>query len=56
MYLIVRQSDNKIIGSAVKEIDEVDASKKGYVIYEIEDDEFTIDMLGNHIEEFDNWE
>jgi hypothetical protein len=53
MFLIVKQSDNTIIGNAIKPIDISEASKKGYLVFEIDDTEFKADMLGSKIESFD---
>jgi len=55
MFLIVRQSDSVIIGSAIKPIHMESASQKGYIICEIPDDEFNPQMLGSKIEDFDHW-
>lgn len=56
MFLIVRQEDNVIIGSAIKSINIDDASKNGYIICEIPDEEFSPDLLGRKIEDFDQWD
>lgn len=53
MYIIVRHSDNVIIGSAVRPMDEVQASKNGYKIFEIDDTEFSVSMIGQKLDGFD---
>jgi hypothetical protein len=55
MFLIVRQSDNVIIGSAIKAINIDEFSKKGYVIFEIPDKEFTPKLIGSKLEEYEHW-
>lgn len=52
MYLIVRASDNIIVGTAIRPIDEASSSKNGYKIYQIEDSEFVPEMLGAKLEGF----
>jgi hypothetical protein len=56
MFLIVRQSDNVIIGSAIKPINIEDASKNGYIVCEMPDAEFTPDLIGSKIEDFETWD
>lgn len=53
MYIIVRHSDSIIMGSATRAVDERDLSKNGYVVYEIENDKFSYDMIGSKLESFD---
>lgn len=53
MYILVRQKDNIIIGTAKKQVDEESASKNGCRVYEISDDEFKPSMLGSKLEAFD---
>ena len=53
MYIIVRQSDSTIIGSATRQVDQRDMSKNGYVVYEIENDKFSYDMIGSKLESFE---
>lgn len=53
MFLIVRKTDNVIIGSAIKSINLNDASAKGYEIYEIDDAEFNPEMLGSTLDYFE---
>lgn len=53
MYIIVRHSDNLIVGSATRRVDEKEASKNGYKVFEIDDKEFRVDMIGSKLESFD---
>lgn len=53
MYILVRKSDNIIIGTATKLVDENTASTKGYNVYEVPDSEFKISMLGSKLTGFD---
>ena len=53
MYIIVRHSDNIIIGSATRPVDESEASRNGYKIFQIEDSEFKVEMIGSRLESFD---
>ena len=53
MYILVRQKDNVIVGTAIKPIDEASASKSGCKVYEIADDEFDIKMLGSRLNSFE---
>jgi hypothetical protein len=55
MYLIIKQDDSVIIGSAIKPINMDEASKNGYIICEIPDNEFDPKMLGSKIEDFEQW-
>lgn len=53
MYIIVRHSDNIIIGSATRPVDQRDASKNGYKVFEIENSKFSFDMIGSKLESFE---
>lgn len=53
MYIIVRHSDDIIIGSAVRPMDEVEASKRGYKVFEVDDADFDVSMIGSKLESFD---
>lgn len=55
MFLIIKQDDSVIIGSAIKPINIDEASKNGYIICEIPDSEFDPKMIGSKIEDFENW-
>lgn len=55
MYLIVRQNDNVIIGTAVNTLNVDALSKQGYILCEIPDNEFTLDLLGSKIENYEDW-
>lgn len=52
MYILVRQSDNVIVGTAIRPIDELSASKSGCRIYEIDESEFTPEMLGSKLTQY----
>ena len=52
MYILVNK--NKIIvGSAVNKPSKESCSAAGYKIYEIDDSEFNIDMIGTELVSFD---
>ena len=53
MYIIVRHSDKIIVGSATRPVDESEASRNGYLIFEMEDSEFKVEMIGSKLESFD---
>lgn len=53
MYIMVRQIDNVVVGSAINPININDASANGCVIYEIDDSEFTPELLGSTLDYFD---
>jgi hypothetical protein len=53
MYILVRQTDNIIIGTASRLVDEKSAADKGYNVYEIADSEFKASMLGSKLAGFD---
>lgn len=56
MFIIVRHADRIIIGSAVRQPSEAEASKNGYQIFEIDDAEFSVHMIGSKLESFDEVE
>lgn len=53
MYILVRESDKIIIGTATRMVDEKSAADKGYLIYEIKDSEFKPSMLGSKLQKFE---
>lgn len=53
MYILVRNSDNVIIGTATKLVDEKNAADKGYAVYEIKESEFRPSMLGSKLNGFE---
>jgi hypothetical protein len=53
MYIMVRQSDRVIMGSAINPISKEHASAQGYEVYEIDDAEFRVDMLGSVLNYFE---
>lgn len=52
MYILVRVSDNVIVGCANNPINSKEASKQGRRVYEIDDEDFDTSMLGQQITEF----
>jgi hypothetical protein len=52
MYILVRVSDNVIVGSGHNAMNAIEASKQGRRIYEIDDADFDQSMLGQQITEF----
>lgn len=52
MYIIVRASDNVIVGSAHNPINVKDASVSGRRVYEIDDEDFNPKMIGQKITEY----
>ena len=53
MYIIVKHPEDIIIGSAVRPIDESEASKNGYKVFEIDDKDFRVEMIGSKLESFE---
>jgi N-dimethylarginine dimethylaminohydrolase len=53
MYILVRKSDNIIIGSAMNPINKENAEKNGYDVYEIDKSEFSDKLIGSKLEKFD---
>lgn len=53
MYILVREIDNIIIGTAIRPINETIAADKGYKVYEIDESEFKPSMLGSKLQKFD---
>lgn len=56
MYIIVRHSDNIIVGSATRPVDESQASANGYKVFEISDDEFRVELIGSKLASFEEVE
>jgi hypothetical protein len=52
MYLIVRESDNIIVGSAVNKPSELDLKSKNRLVYEISNSDFSVDMIGQKLIDF----
>lgn len=50
---MVRKSDNVIIGSAVNPINTKTAEQRGYLVYELDNSEYTEDLIGNILENFE---
>lgn len=53
MYILVRATDNIIIGTATRPVDEESVSKNGCRVYEIDDSEFKPEMLGSKLTEYE---
>lgn len=53
MYIIVRKSDNVIIGTASAAVAADADSKTGYTFYEVDDSEFSSSMIGKTLESFE---
>lgn len=49
MYLVVRESDRKIVLSSVRPLDETQYTSRGMIVVEIPDDEYTPNMVGGHL-------
>ena len=52
MYIIVEAKTNKIVGCANKPVDELHCSHNGQKVFNIPDDEYSHDMLGTLLEDF----
>ena len=53
MYILVRSSDNVIVGCAINSVDERAASQNGHIVYEIPDNEFSPKIIGSQITGFE---
>lgn len=53
MYIMVRKSDNMIVGSAVNPINKKTALERGYLVYEVSKSEYSDDLIGNILENFE---
>jgi hypothetical protein len=53
MFIIVRAIDNVIVGSANNPVNVMELSKQGRRVYEIDDDKFSSDMIGQKIAEYE---
>ena len=53
MFIIVRKSDNIIVGCANSPINLQQAEQNGNVIFEIDDSEFSPDLIGQKLESHD---
>lgn len=53
MFIIVRVSDNVIVGTANSAVNIQELSKQGRRVYEIDDSTFSPDMLGQTIAEYE---
>ncbi len=52
MYILVRVTDNVIVGCANNPVNVQEASKQGRRVYEIDDADFSPEMLGQQITEY----
>lgn len=52
MYILVNK-DNIIVGCAAKKVDEAQASTNGQRVFEIDSEDFDIEMIGQKLEDFD---
>jgi hypothetical protein len=52
MFILVRKSDNIIVGCAVNKINTKDSENNGYHVYEIDNNEFHKDMIGKKLQNF----
>lgn len=53
MFILINISDNTIIGCASRPIDEIQAEKDGYKVFEIDDSEWKPSMLGSKVESYE---
>lgn len=53
MFILVRIEDNIIIGCANSVINEEQGLKDGYKVFELDESEFSPDMLGKKIDSYD---
>lgn len=52
MYILVRVADNIIVGNANNPVNVHEASKQGRKVYEIDDEDFTPEMIGQRLSEY----
>lgn len=52
MFILVRVSDNTIVGCANNPVNVHEASKQGRKVYEIDDESFSPDMIGQQLAEY----
>lgn len=53
MYIIVRASDNVIVGTSDNPINIADCSRNNRLVYEIDEKDFDKSMLGQKLENFE---
>jgi hypothetical protein len=53
MYIMVRVTDNMIIGSANNPINKKTAMDRGYLVYELSSSEYSEDLIGQILESFE---
>lgn len=52
MYILVDAKTNKIVGCASKPVNEEACSRNGQKVYEIPNDEYSHEMIGTKLEDF----
>ncbi len=53
MYIIVRATDNMIVGSAINPINTNEASKNNRIVYEIDDKDFDVSLIGKILTDYE---
>jgi len=53
MYIIVRAADNVIVGSAINPININEASKNNRLVYEIDDKDFDVSLIGKILTDYE---
>jgi hypothetical protein len=53
MFILVKKETNVIVGSAVKPLSQMDADIKNIEVYEIDDKEFDVNIIGCILESFE---
>lgn len=53
MFILVKQPENIIVATAINPVSIEDASANGCVVYEVDDSEFTPDLLGSKLDYFE---
>lgn len=52
MYIFVRKEDNVIVGSSTNRVSEADMERQGRTVYQIDDKEFNIKLIGQKLVEY----
>lgn len=52
MFILVRVSDNTIVGNANNPVNVHEASRQGRKVYEIDDEDFSPEMIGQKLSEY----
>ena len=53
MYIIVRIEDNLIVGSCHNKVSEIELSKRGRRLYEIDDADFNESIIGQTLTDYE---